>query len=98
MDNGPWTFDNHLLLLHELKPGEEPMEVPLHLATFWVQVHDLPSGFFSEIVGRALGKFIGTFLLYDENNVYTINRPYMWIQVQLDVRQPLKKGKKVKQS
>lgn len=36
VDNGPRTFDNHLLLLHKLQPGEEPTEVPLHMADFWV--------------------------------------------------------------
>lgn len=96
MDNGPWTFDNHLLLLHEMRPGEEPMEVPLHSADFWIQVHDLPSGFFSEVVGKTLGNLIGSFLLYDERNVFSLNRPFMRIRVRIDVRLPLKKGKKVK--
>lgn len=55
-------------------------------------------GFFSEVVGKVLGDFIGSFLLYDEKNRYLAERPYMRIRVRLDVRQPLKKGKKVKKS
>lgn len=34
MDDGPWTFDNNLLVLHELKPGEEPTGVLLFFAPF----------------------------------------------------------------
>lgn len=41
MNGGPWMFDNHILVLHELKPGEKPTEVPLHFAAFWV-LYDLP--------------------------------------------------------
>ncbi|XVF67504.1 hypothetical protein PTKIN_Ptkin10aG0126500 [Pterospermum kingtungense] len=96
LDGGPWSFDNHLLLLHELKQGDDPMDIPLYLASFWVQVHDLTLGFFSEVVGKALGNYIGTFLEYDKRNVFYVDRPYMRIRVSVDIRQPLKKGKKVK--
>lgn len=72
------------------------MEVPLHLADFWVQVHDLSSGFFAEIVGKALGNYIGSYVAYDEKNVFLVDRPYLRIRVRLDVRQPLKKGNKVR--
>ena len=34
MDGGPWSFDNHLLVLHELKSDESPAEVPLYFASF----------------------------------------------------------------
>ncbi|MBA0804408.1 hypothetical protein Gohar_003995, partial [Gossypium harknessii] len=44
----PWTFNNHLLMIHRLEEGNDSMKVPLILAKFWVQVHDVPSGFFSE--------------------------------------------------
>lgn len=46
MDEGPWTFDNHLLMLHELKADEDLMVVPMYTVAFWVQVYDLPRGFF----------------------------------------------------
>lgn len=39
MDGGPWTFDNHLLVLHVL-------DAPLHSVPFWIQIHDLPACFF----------------------------------------------------
>ncbi|MBA0675251.1 hypothetical protein Goari_016805 [Gossypium aridum] len=43
-----WTFNNHLLVFHRLKEEEDPMEVPLVFSAFWIQVHDLIPGFFSE--------------------------------------------------
>ncbi|XVF68232.1 hypothetical protein PTKIN_Ptkin10aG0188700 [Pterospermum kingtungense] len=34
LEGGPWTFDNHLLLLHSLSPGEIPSQVPLVTVEF----------------------------------------------------------------
>lgn len=65
---------------------------------FWVQVHDLPAGFFSEIVGKALADYIGSFVSSDAKNIYSLEIPYMHIKVCLDIWQPLKKGKKVRKS
>ena len=45
---GPWTFNQHLLIISRLKIGDSPNQVPLFLSEFWVQVHDLPCGFMSE--------------------------------------------------
>ncbi|MBA0783464.1 hypothetical protein Gotri_001173 [Gossypium trilobum] len=55
----PWTFNNHLLVLHRLRKGEDPNFVPLVFVEFWVQVHDLLPGFYFEEVARQLGKFVG---------------------------------------
>lgn len=32
--NGPWTFSSHLLILHRLKDGDDPLVVPL----YWVDL------------------------------------------------------------
>ncbi|MBA0794073.1 hypothetical protein Gohar_018432 [Gossypium harknessii] len=46
MSGIPRTFNNHLILLHKLKVGEDPTSRPLIYSDFWVQVHDLPPGYF----------------------------------------------------
>ncbi|KAH1032634.1 hypothetical protein J1N35_044808 [Gossypium stocksii] len=50
----PWTFNNHLLIIVILKEGEDPMEVPLNKANFWVQIHDLLSSSFIEYDTKAI--------------------------------------------
>nr|GMD19963.1 uncharacterized protein LOC109173053 [Ipomoea batatas] len=40
--------------------------MPLDTADFWVQLHDLPLGFFSEKAAKAIGNFIGEYLCIDE--------------------------------
>lgn len=95
-NGGPWYFDNHILLMERIQPGDIPNQIPLFHATFWVQIHDLPAGFMSLVVGKALGNYIREFMEYDSKNNSGLWTNYMRIRVRLDVRQPLKQSKKVK--
>ncbi|XVF73184.1 hypothetical protein PTKIN_Ptkin12aG0180700 [Pterospermum kingtungense] len=65
---GPWYFDNQLLICHHMKSDDDPFNLDLFTVPFWIQVHDLPSGYMSEVVGKQLGDFIEKFLEYDGNN------------------------------
>lgn len=96
MQGGPWTFDNHLLVLGHMTIGADIESIPLHHVEFWVQAHHLPVGFMTEAVGKHLGNFIGSFVDYDPANNSCVWRAYMRIRVLVDVRQPLKKERKVR--
>ena len=93
---GPWTYDNHLLILHWIQPGEYPNLSPLNYIDIWVQVFDLPSSCMSESVGKQLGNYIGSFLEYDTNNIGESLKKYMRLRVTMDVRPPLKRGKRIR--
>jgi 14-3-3 protein epsilon len=92
----PWSFDNRMLIVGRVQLGVQIENVPLYHVDFWVQVHNLPTGLMAEKVGRALANYIGSFVEYDKNNNSSFWRKYMRIRVRVDVRQPLKKDKKVK--
>ncbi|MBA0876748.1 hypothetical protein Goshw_000579 [Gossypium schwendimanii] len=91
----PWFFNNHLLLLHRIQPGENPSIVPLIFTEFWVQVHDLPPGMVSETMAKQFGDFLGKFLEYDTSAWLINSHSFMRIRVQLNVTIPLKRRKKV---
>ncbi|KAK6140574.1 hypothetical protein DH2020_025681 [Rehmannia glutinosa] len=59
--NGPWTFDNLLLITKRLNVGEQPSRVELFHTDLWVQVYDLPFGFMTEMIGTSIGNFIDKF-------------------------------------
>ncbi|KAG8498955.1 hypothetical protein CXB51_005330 [Gossypium anomalum] len=42
LDSILWFFNQHLIIFHKLKRGDDPLQVPLHYMNFWVQIHDLP--------------------------------------------------------
>uniref|UniRef100_A0A2C9VA48 CCHC-type domain-containing protein n=1 Tax=Manihot esculenta TaxID=3983 RepID=A0A2C9VA48_MANES len=92
----PWLYNNHLLILHALMEGEDPLQVPLIFVDEWVQVHDLKIGFYMATIAINLGNFVGSFLDYD-TTYYSSNEKdsYMRIRVRVDVRNPLKRRKKL---
>ncbi|CAN0876275.1 hypothetical protein LINGRAHAP2_LOCUS11213 [Linum grandiflorum] len=96
LEGGPWTFDENLLAIRSLAPGDDYTQVPLYEVDFWVLVYDLTAEFYSEVVGKALGNFLGSFILYDDTNQYVDRDSYMRIRVNLDVRKSLVKEKLVK--
>ena len=93
---GPWTYDNHLLILHWIQPAEYPNQIPLNSIDIWVQNFDLPSSCMSESVGKQLGNYIGSFLEYDTSNNGGSLKEYMILRVSIDVRPPLKRGKRLR--
>ncbi|KAL8548640.1 hypothetical protein ACS0TY_007795 [Phlomoides rotata] len=95
-DGSPWFFGNHLLILKRLDVGDHPLQVPLDKINFWVQIYDLPIGYFSEQIGIQLGNFVGCFVEYDESNKSLNWRSFMCIHVSLDVSKTLKWWKCVK--
>lgn len=95
INGGPWSFDNAMLALGVIPRGEDPVNVPLNELRIWVQIHGLPQGFMTEIVGRKLGDFFGSFLMYDPNNDTSIWRESMRLRIAIDVRKPLKRKKKI---
>lgn len=92
---GPWTFNNHLLLLEKMEGYEDPKEVPLFMFSIWVQIVGLKSGFNSEHVLERIGNEMGVCLECDENNFAKAKNfssswnSYMRMRVKLDVRKPL---------
>jgi hypothetical protein len=98
LKQGPWSFDNHTLVLNILPENEDPRDVSLHNLPFWIQIHNLPSGYMSQKTGEKVGNYIGEFLEYDEKNDSLSWRKYMRIRVLVDIRMPLKKSKKIKKA
>ena len=94
-NGGPWSFDGVMLVLNKIGGGEDPLEVPLFNLQFWIRLFGVPSGLMTEIAGKQLGNFFGTFISYDSNNNSSIWRECMRIKISIDVRQPLKRKKKI---
>lgn len=61
----PWSFDNIMLVLQIIPPGENHVDVPLFFLNFRIQIHDLPSDFMTKVVGKQFGAFFSEFIMYD---------------------------------
>uniref|UniRef100_A0A199UAI0 DUF4283 domain-containing protein n=1 Tax=Manihot esculenta TaxID=3983 RepID=A0A199UAI0_MANES len=95
IDGGPWSFSNHLLVTHLLQLGEIPMEVSLSSALFWIQIHNLPSGYMTSLTVQLLGHFMSRYVNYDTTVVGGSWRSSMLVRVAIDARLPLKSSKRV---
>lgn len=93
--DGPWTFNQKLLLLNMLEPGMLPDEVILTHTDMWIQAHGLSPGFFSEYIAKLIGESIGKFICSDENNFKGFHKQFMRIRVSMDVNKPLRRYMKL---
>ena len=96
LDNGPWTFNQHILLLRRLGETYEVERVPLNQISIWVQLHNLPVGFHSVKILQNIGNYVGTFLVADDTNFTGTRKPFLRIRVEMDVELPLKRQMKIK--
>ena len=60
LNQGPWTFNQYIMVGHRITETNQVERVPLHQVDFWVQIHNLHVGFRSskivqDIQGRPCG-------------------------------------------
>lgn len=84
-----------MLIVDIISSREDLLKVPLWYLNIWIQIHDLPTGYMSESVGKQLGNFFGGFLSYNMKNNTSIWRECMRLKVRIDVRKPLKRRKTI---
>lgn len=96
IEDGPWTYEQNLLILQRITLDVDPELVALDRAEFWVQVHGLPAGLRSEAVLSAIGGFIGRAIKMDDRNFDGSMRVFFRVRIELEVAKPLKKGMRVK--
>lgn len=65
LDEGPWTFNQQVLLLKKLDKGEQIHSIKLSELFIWLQVYDLPVGYNSESIHSSIGNYVGRFLASD---------------------------------
>ena len=60
LDNGPWRFDDHLLVLRRWEKGMTAINVIFPKIQLWVQIWGLPFDLMNEEAGREIGGRTGT--------------------------------------
>ncbi|XP_031116677.1 uncharacterized protein LOC116020337 [Ipomoea triloba] len=95
LEEGPWAFDNHTLVCRQVCDGMLPAKVPLTTVDMWVQVHDLPVGYTSDVVLEQVGNFLGSFLRCDDRFVGAPLLTFYRIRVAIPVDRPIKRRMKM---
>ncbi|KAK9996341.1 hypothetical protein SO802_021027 [Lithocarpus litseifolius] len=55
----PWSFEKYLLVLHKLEAGEVVSQLNFNKASFWVQIHGLPTMSQTKEVGLRISESLG---------------------------------------
>ena len=92
---GPWSFDKYILLLHKLKVGESISSLTFHEATFWVQIHGLPTLIQTREAGLSIGGILGKVEKVDVGDKGLNLGCYLRIRVTMDISQSLIWGRLV---
>ncbi|XP_031130022.1 uncharacterized protein LOC116031842 [Ipomoea triloba] len=91
LDEGPWSFENNTLVCRQLVDGVLSGDVLLDSVDMWVQVHDLPLGYTSDLVLEQVGNFLGTFVRCDDRFVGAPWRMFYRIRVVIPVGRPIQR-------
>lgn len=96
LEGGPWTFEQNLLVTHQLQEGDDPHTVLLNYMDIWVQLYDIPNGCFSEKIIQGIGNYVGKLIKTDPLNLNGMWKAYARVRVTMDVTKPLKRKMKLK--
>ena len=90
--NGPWNFDNNLLLLTRWRKGLSMATISFTHSPFWVQVWGFPFDCMSEEMGRELGSKLGRYIESDKRSWLPEQAKFIRIHVDLPIDKPLRRG------
>ena len=90
--NGPWNFDNNLLLLSRWRKGLTATNICFSHSPFWVQIWGIPFELMREETGRDVGNKIGKCLEVDRRPWQSDQAKYMRVRVEMLLNKPLLRG------
>ena len=90
--NGPWNFDNNLLLLCRWRKGFKAANIIFSHSPFWVQVWGVPFELMTEDTGKDIGNTMGMFVEMDKRSWQMEQAKFMRIRVELPINRPLRRG------
>nr|XP_023875779.1 uncharacterized protein LOC111988216 [Quercus suber] len=85
----PWSFDKYLLVLHKLEVGEAVNQLKFSEASFWVQIHGLPTMSQMKEVSLRIGQSLGRVEKVDVDDKGFCLGNYLLIRVSIDISTPL---------
>uniref|UniRef100_A0A7N2RF99 DUF4283 domain-containing protein n=1 Tax=Quercus lobata TaxID=97700 RepID=A0A7N2RF99_QUELO len=92
LNNGPWSSDNHLLLLRRWEKGMIAFSVNFQYVLMWVQVWGLPFDHFNKEAGRDIGRAIGRVIEVDCKAIASDQARFLRIRVEMPIDKPIQRG------
>ncbi|XP_019167868.1 PREDICTED: uncharacterized protein LOC109163574 [Ipomoea nil] len=94
LEEGPWSYDNSTFVCKQVPENVLPVNVKLDTVDMWVQIHELPMGYTSELIQEQIGNYLGVFVKRDDRFQNMPWRTFYRVRVSLSVDRPLKRRMK----
>jgi len=95
LDEGPWAFDGHLLVMKEWTGTEQLSDIAFNKTGFWVKAYDVPVVSQTKAFAKFLGDKVGTFLRCDDKELLGTEKA-LCFRAEVEVLKPLQRGVMVK--
>ena len=95
LNNGPWSFENQLLVLRRWEKGMMPRSVKFTSVPMRVQVWGLPFDLINEDAGRDIGSGLGRVVDVDSEALTANQERFLRIRVEIPLKKPLCRGSPV---
>ncbi|XP_075665086.1 uncharacterized protein LOC142634691 [Castanea sativa] len=92
INNGPWSFDNHILLLRRWEKGMTTFSVQFLHIPIWVQIWGLPFDLINVEASRDIGSGIGCVVDIYCKAISSEQTYFFRIQVEMPIDKPIRRG------
>jgi hypothetical protein len=96
MEGRPWTVERNLFFVLEFDGGTPPMELPFHMATFWMRMFNLPLACMGRATGERLGSHVGEVEEVETNDEGVGWGESLRVRVKINIFKPLLRGRMLK--
>ena len=90
--DGPWMFDNQILMLRKWQPGMTATNVKFDSVALWVQIWGAPFDMVCPQVAAAVGRRLGVVEEVEQRRRKDIQNMFMRVKVAIPIAKPLRRG------
>ena len=91
INNGPWSYDNHILLLRRWEKGMTAFSVNFQTVPMWVQVWGLPFNLINKEAGIDIGQGIGRVIDVDWKAIASDQARFLRVRVDVPLDTPIRR-------
>ncbi|KAM1292011.1 hypothetical protein EV2_019582 [Malus domestica] len=88
----PWFFKGDLVMVADRSAKGLNRWTPLHLGTFWVQIHNVPVLNMTQAVAESIGGLMGTVRKVDKSGSRDCIGRFLRVKIRFNVREPFMRG------
>lgn len=92
IENGPWMFDNDLVVVEEFDPCKRLEDYEFNNIPIWVRVYNLPLGMMNAESVEDIGNIIGQFVEADTGVDGNAIGKYLRIKIRMRIDKPIMRG------